>query len=226
MDVDRIAALEKKLAETSDIAARGFQGVSRDLAHLQRDVSELRTLVEGWMNWIGRDAVFRNPASPANGEARLTMNLEVRPGSFVSGPHILRKEFDCDVTLKNVGTGPAEDFQLEAEFPAEYVDLAQSRQFFLRKRDATAVFRVRESNYPNERLLPGRDLRVMTVHYAISPESFQRLVGDPLTVHFVITAAQRTERVEVPFSELVTLTPHEEQLFLSRSAQLSSARGA
>ena len=218
--------LERKLEETRDLAARGFQTLSRDLANVQRDLADLRRLLEGLLNWVGREAVTRQSPTFYGGEPRLTVQLEVRPGSFMSGGEILQKEFACDVAVKNIGTAPAEDFQLEAEFPAQFVDIGRSKQFFLRKRDDVAIFRVRESNYPNERLLPGRDLKVLTVDYHVTPELFHLLSNDRPSAFFSITAAGRSERLEVPLSELITFTPDEERAFKSRSSRLRQATGA
>src|SRR5688500_3024570 len=98
--------LTKRLDETRDLAARGFQGVSRDLAQVQRQLADLQRLVEGLLNWVGREAVAR-PAAFYGGEARLTVNFEVHPGSFSSNETV-DKEFICDVLIKNVGTAIAE----------------------------------------------------------------------------------------------------------------------
>jgi hypothetical protein len=218
--------LERKLEETRDLAARGFQSLSRDLANVQRDVADLRRLLEGMLNWVGRDAVNRQTAVFYGGEPRLTLEIGVRPGSFMSGNEILQKEFACDVVVKNVGTAPAVDFQLEAEFPARFVDISRSKQFFLRKRGDAAVFRVRESNFPNERLLPGRDLRVLTVQYHVTRDLFSELSKDRPYAVFSMSASGRDERLEVPLSELITFTPEEERAFKSRTLRERQASGA
>lgn len=222
----RLTDLERKLDETRDLAARGFQTLSRDLAKVQRDLSDLHRLLEGLMNWVGRDAVARQTAALYGGEPRLTIEVQVHPGSFMSGNETLQKDFVCDIAVKNIGTAVAEDFQLEAEFPALFVDIRRSKQFFLRKRANAAIFRVRESNYPHEQLLPGRDLTVLTINYHITPDLFVLLSATRPSAFFTITSADRSERLEVPMSELITLSPDEERAFKSGSRRLRQATGA
>ena len=221
----RTAELERKLEETRDLAARGFQALSRDISYLQRDVSEIRRLLERLLGWVGSEANPRR-ASSVEGEARLVPDFEVRPGSFASGYNLLRKEFDCDLSLKNIGTAPAEDFQVEVEFPADYADIARSPQFFLRKKGEWAVFRVRESNYPNERMLPGRDVKVLTIHYFITPQLFHRLSTQQPRVRMALRAAHQEERIELPLTDLVQLSPNEMRVFSQSVAELRQASGA
>jgi hypothetical protein len=204
-----VVTLERKLDEMREFSARSFHDLARNLSVLQRDLSDMRRVLEGVMSWVGAETAARHWQHAPSDRTKLAIEFEVHPGTFMAGPDGAKKEFMCEIGIKNVGTSVPHDFQLEAHFPAEFVDINTSRQFLLRKRGESFVFRVRESNYPNERLLPGRDLKVLSIHYFVTAEQLRSLRRDGPFAEFRLKSGEFELNTNVPMRDLVVLSPDE-----------------